>query len=315
MMNKIINKDANYEAFEARLKRHEFHWIDSDNSKLEGDFFYLPFKYGKPMTEEFLSYLVKSALYYSIPYNMRKDALEKSKANDFSEMQKIFKRVKNLFNNSATSGEFGEVILYLILQNFFDAPQIVCKMILKTASNMPVFGADALHVQFDEKNLILYHGESKMYNERNPKSAIEDSVESSKGFLLNEYVKDKKCEKKDFEIDLINTHFSLPDCSNEQKEMILNYFNPLKKESNYRKEIAVCLVGFNMKFYSKEYDESVVEEIFKEAYKNEIDKAVSYFKESIDNFKLEKYYFRFIVLPFESIKDFRKKFLEQLNES
>ena len=39
-MNKIINKDANYEAFEARLKRQEFRWIDSNNSKLGGNFFY-----------------------------------------------------------------------------------------------------------------------------------------------------------------------------------------------------------------------------------------------------------------------------------
>ena len=40
-MDKIINKDANHEAFEARLKRQEFCWIDFNNSKLGGDFFIL----------------------------------------------------------------------------------------------------------------------------------------------------------------------------------------------------------------------------------------------------------------------------------
>lgn len=60
-------------------------------------------------------------------------------------------------------GEPGELIAFVILEAFFQAPQIACKMYLKTNENMPVHGS--VHIKFDESkdSIEILWGESKLY--------------------------------------------------------------------------------------------------------------------------------------------------------
>lgn len=311
-MIKIPNDDTKKEAFEARLSRHEFHWCNKTN-QIHGDFFYIPFKDGRPTTDEFLTYLAHQAISYAVPFHQRKEAFNTSTPSDLTKIMLLKKKAKDLFMDLATSGEFGELILYLILRDFFDAPQMVCKMALKTNPNMPVFGADAIHVGFNGHTMILYHGESKMFSENTPTHAIKESINSSENFLKNKKLKNG-ARARDFEINLISSHFSVPNCSQEQKEMILNYLNPLRKEYNDSKDVAVCLIGFDLDFYKEQHPINDIEDIFKQKYKKDIDNATSVFESHVNTKSLSQYNFHFILLPFESIEAFRQKFLERLNE-
>ena len=176
---------------------------------------------------------------------------------------------------------------------------------------MPVHGSDGLHIKFDNDVMTLYHGESKMYANISPNAAITNAILSSKDFLLNTKTKNGS-NTKDFEIQLIDRHFSLPGCSEEQKEAIMAYFNPLKPQSNKSKDVSVCLVGFDMDFYKQAEKAPNIESLFLTEYQDKITAATKHFKTTVQNEKLENYNFHFLLLPFESLCDFRDKFLKAL---
>src|ERR1700722_716078 len=54
-----------------------------------------------------------------------------------------------------TSGEAGEMLLYLLLEAVLGAPQMVAKMELKTNPKMENHGSDGIHMKWDEKDQVL----------------------------------------------------------------------------------------------------------------------------------------------------------------
>ena len=60
-------------------------------------------------------------------------------------------------------GEFGELLLHLILRDFKGTIPLISKVYFKDSSGVPAHGFDAVHISPDEKNLWL--GESKFYND------------------------------------------------------------------------------------------------------------------------------------------------------
>lgn len=306
------NLDSNKVAFQARIKHCDFTW-KSGSDRLKGDFFYLPFRDGNITTENFLKFLITEIINYALPYKDRAKACQNMSPNNLSHVIALKEQAKSFFLCADNASEFGELILYIILRDFFDAPQIANKMVLKTSGNMPFHGSDGLHVKFDNDIMTLYHGESKMYSGTSPNAAIVKSILDSKDFLLNTKTKNGS-NTRDFEIRLIDRHFSLPGCSEEQKAAIMAYFNPLKPQSNKSKDVAVCLVGFDMDFYKQTANTKNIENLFLTEYKNKIAAAAEHFKSTVQNERLENYNFHFLLLPFESLADFRDKFLKVLDE-
>ena len=67
-------------------------------------------------------------------------------------------------------GEFGELILYYLLQEKLGKPQLISKLYFKDSYNSVVHGFDAVH--FDKISKELWIGESKFYKDKN--SALRD---------------------------------------------------------------------------------------------------------------------------------------------
>jgi hypothetical protein len=309
----VPNLDRGIDSFNARIKRHEFNWA-SGTERLKGDFFYLPFRDKRLTTDEFIKYIVGEAINYALPYSQRKEATAQTTPRDFTAVNNLKQQMKDLFTaNTGTSGEFGELIMYIILRDFLNAPQIVNKMALKTSGNMPVHGSDGVHIGFDGKTMIFYYGESKVYSQNTPTTAIEDALESSKKLLTNAPLPNG-AKAKDFEVDLISRHFSLPECDDEQKKAILAYLNPLATQYNDSKDVAVCFIGFDLAFYKKLDSSTDVEALFSSEYETRIKAAIKTFSDKVSEKKLHDFNFHFLLLPFKSITDFRKEFLEKLDE-
>lgn len=87
-------------------------------------------------------------------------------------------------------GEFGELILYYLLQEKLGKPQLISKLYFKDSYNSVVHGFDAVH--FDKNSKELWIGESKFYKDKN--SALRDLV----GDLY-----------KHFNIDFFNQEFAI----------------------------------------------------------------------------------------------------------
>ena len=87
-------------------------------------------------------------------------------------------------------GEFGELILYYLLQEKLGKPQLISKLYFKDSYNSVVHGFDAVH--FDKNSKELWIGESKFYINKN--SALRDLVDDL---------------YKHFNIDFFNQEFAI----------------------------------------------------------------------------------------------------------
>lgn len=87
-------------------------------------------------------------------------------------------------------GEFGELILYYLLQEKLGKPQLISKIYFKDSYNSVVHGFDAVH--FDKNSKELWIGESKFYKDKN--SALRDLVDDL---------------YKHFNIDFFNQEFAI----------------------------------------------------------------------------------------------------------
>ena len=66
-------------------------------------------------------------------------------------------------SSTAKRGEFGELLLHLILREFKRTIPLISKVYFKDSASVPAHGFDAVHISTDEK--ILWLGESKLYDD------------------------------------------------------------------------------------------------------------------------------------------------------
>ena len=111
-------------------------------------------------------------------------------------------------------GEFGELILHLILRDFIDTLPLISKIYFKDSDGVTVHGFDAVHIGPDlkkENQKSIYFGESKMYKDGQygVKALLEDvETHFRKDFLKREFAligKKKDAFRKLEEYEDLNT--------------------------------------------------------------------------------------------------------------
>ena len=171
ILNQLENAGV-YSGIEHRIKEIEVPMPDSNDINLRGRFFYLTFR-NKTITEkEFAKFAYDKIVRYCIPRKNLKEAREKYLQNyDERVLNDLHDQARNLFVKSleehgAHLGEPGELIAFIVLEAFFNAPQIACKMFLKTSEKMPIHGSDSVHIRMlDGDKLELIWGEAKLYSQ------------------------------------------------------------------------------------------------------------------------------------------------------
>jgi hypothetical protein len=178
-----------------------------------------------------------------------------------------FQKIKDLYDNDGTldddledkylrRGEFGELILHLLLRDFYKTIPLLSKIYFKDSFGHTVHGFDAVHIQEDTKTLWL--GESKLYQngKKGVKALITDIEEHFKSDYLNSefMIISKKIkhfdniEEKDHWLDIMSKSTKLIDQLNSINIPLLctyecNLFNVHNdEESNefledYKKEM------------------------------------------------------------------------------
>lgn len=108
-------------------------------------------------------------------------------------------------------GEFGELVLYHFLHEYFNADALISKIYFKDSIGLAPHGFDAVHVDVDSK--VLWLGESKLYRDANKAidALIEDLHEHfNRDFFHDEFtiitnrVHDSEIEVDGFIQDLID---------------------------------------------------------------------------------------------------------------
>lgn len=213
---------------------------------------------------------------------------------------RLFQEAKENFNLKDDSGEPGEVLLYFLLETVFKAPQLICKIALKTNKNDEVKGADGIHALWDDDQdkLVLFIGESKLHARFD--SAVSDALASIDKFHSEGQLKR--------DLLLTTTHYKYaPD---KAKEQITKLLDPKIATTNY-KLIHVCLVGYDWSKYSDltgdKRNELITE--FQTLYlKNVESHRLETLQGHLDKFPKPHLEFHFLFLPFISVEEFRKAF-------
>ena len=135
-----------------------------------------------------------------------------------------------------TRGEFGELILHLLLRDFFDSIPLVSKIYFKDSHNVPVHGFDGVHVTTTDRKLWL--GESKLYLDG--KKGVRDLADDLKKHVSADYLRrefallSRKLPESIPEIDhwrtLMDKHNTLENIySGIVMPMVCTYSSPLFK--------------------------------------------------------------------------------------
>jgi hypothetical protein len=82
-------------------------------------------------------------------------------------------------------GEFGELILHLLLRDFFDSVPLVSKIYFKDSHNVAAHGFDGVHVTTADRKLWL--GESKLYLDG--KKGVRDLADDLKKHVSADYLR------------------------------------------------------------------------------------------------------------------------------
>lgn len=148
--------------------------------------------------------------------------------------EELFKKAVRKISKHTAKGELGELLLFTILEVYFNAPKILSKISLKTSRRVPMFGADAVHAQFVDGALRLYLGESKLH--KTFSSASSKAVKSISSFI----------ENYRNEFDLIDSHIDFPDINTEARLELIDHLNPFSDDNEFDPEIlhAPCFIGF-----------------------------------------------------------------------
>lgn len=193
---------------------------------------YLPSKNGVCSHKELFDVIKKSIMtnfVFSCSEVEKKLSVKNTKAPE-----ELFKKAIRKISKHTAQGELGELILFTLLDVYFEAPKILSKISFKTNPRMPVFGADAVHAQYVDGELRLYLGESKLH--QSFKNAATKAVDSISNAL----------EKYSDEFDLIDSHIDFPDINSNAANQLIEYLNPFSDTTPDMNNIlhSPCFIGF-----------------------------------------------------------------------
>lgn len=137
---------------------------------------------------------------------------------EIEEARDYYLESDNVEDKYLKRGEFGELILYHLLHEYFNADALISKIYFKDSVNLAPHGFDAVHVDTDTR--VLWLGESKLYMDGNKAidALIKDLEEHfNRDFFHNEFtiimnrVHDSKIEVDEFMQNLIDPETKILD--------------------------------------------------------------------------------------------------------
>lgn len=279
-------------------------------------FVYPRFRQDKVLVDELCDKLINRITSFCMTRDDRRKAKAADAEFDYETgaTDALNARARTLFmeatNSSSRSGEGGELLLFILAEEYLKAPLLVSKMRLKTNTQMPVYGGDGIHAGWDSNAgaLVLYLGESKLHGKLN--SAVRDAMKSVSELASN------AGDRYHHELTLAQTYSDLGGMPVEMQAAMIRYLDPWNtEESTKRIDRYAILVGFDEAAYKKLGDtpRADVERKFKELYARTIRKTMEYAQEQLEakNISLDSVDLFFFPVP--SVDEFRETFLRKLN--
>ena len=257
----------------------------------------------KPMINELVSWLVAQAVDYCIPRSRIREAEAASiRMKSTQPIVELVAEANGLFTKLKTSGEGGEMLLYLLLEIALGLPQLLCKMPLKTDEEMHIHGTDGVHGQLlSDGTLALYWGESKLYKSVN--EAVDGCIEGLAPFLKSLGGKQAKRD-----IELLRDHLDLSDSN--LTDAIKAYFTAGATQRTQLQARGAALVGSSLADYSYPLEED--KKTATETARQLLEKWRTRTTLKIDENELSDFELEIFFVPFPDVQAFRDELRRQL---
>lgn len=251
------------------LMRHIYWFYEDLNIEPRKDHYGLSINYSdiKERRDEFLGELLNTILDWVYHENKQNKLFnERLKDTNFGNANNfLVNQAYSKFRPGHPQGQFGELLLFNLIQHYYKATPILRKQRIMTSIGHERFGADAIHYKNENDKNIFILGESKCYESKYQfKKAFKESIQSIV----------KTFNELDKELNLyVYEDFIEP----ELEELMKKYKQGNLKNIQYE---LVCLIVYN------ENDDILgdSEEIIKSNIKKVIqDKCASIDKNSFSN--------------------------------
>jgi hypothetical protein len=301
----LINSEDEYSS---RLEQIAIE-IDVENTQAKGYCYCIKLDGNdNPRWKDLVEFVADRIVDYAIP---KKEIDEAKTSGSTAKILALKRKANELFTDIKTTGEGGEMLLYILTQDILRIPQLISKMSLKTSGNVHYHGVDGIHVKFEEStnSLVLYWGESKMYKVL--EEGLKACFESLKGFLLDSFSYTSTQER---DLHLITTNLSANVNDPKLEDLLVRYFDKDDDLSNNLKYKGVCFIGFDSACYPTTPLTKKIEALKKE-FEVEATDWIKSTKSQIDKIAhLSKYEIHVFLIPFPSVQEFRDYFLELLDK-
>ncbi len=227
---------------------------------------------GQPAIELLATAMARAAMDFCIPRSRIEEALKHlQETGSTSHFSRLEQQARELLVDGDGTGEGGELLLFLLMEQVLQLPQLLAKMSLKTNNNVHVHGSDGVHAKLgDDGVLDLYWGESKLY--KSSSDAFTDCFNSIGPFLGA----DGDTRRR----DLLLVRENLNVQQDALAAHLLQYLDETNSKALQVRWNGVCLIGFD---YTEYPDVAKIAE----AQEIEIAKAVKRWQASIRD-RLEK---------------------------
>jgi hypothetical protein len=251
-------------------------------------------------------FMRNAAADYAIPRSQLAKAKERDRRFNSNEaVAALVDQARRSFTDLATTGEGGEMLLFLLAERFLRLPQILCKMDLKTDSRMHYHGADGVYAGISDAGLLkLYWGESKIY--ANAADAIRECLASLGPFLIEAEHEDSARER-----DLILLSDKADLSNPAMTDALKRYFDKSSVMSKRVQYCGVALIGFDAHFYPSD-DVRATADGIAESARAELIKWTTRIGERLGVEKLSNFSIEFLCLPLPSAEGFRTAFLKAM---
>ncbi len=182
----------------------------------------------------------------------------------------------------------------MLLETVLRVPQVLCKMPLKTSTQMHVHGADGVHaLAKPDGGLALYWGESKLF--ARAADAVRECLDSLAGFLLE----GPDARRRD--MLLLRDHASLEDPA--LTAALRAFFDEDDVRSTRVEYRGACLVGFDHDDYP---DVRCGDEVIQAQVQAAIEGWIDHIGRRVHASRLAAVHMEVFCVPFPSVAEFRE---------
>lgn len=251
-----------------------------------------------PRLQDFTDEVANWLLDYVIP---RTKLLAASSVTDHERRvkeQRLRREAIETFKKNGLTGEQGEMLLFVLAEAVLGLPQLLCKMDLKTDSEMHFHGLDGVHCGPGDTpdQLAVYWCESKVHKDLD--SALSQALDGLQPFLTSGGTggPDKRRE-----LALLDRYMDLGETSVQQQ--LLKCLDPHSTAFNSVSWRGICLIGFDHAYPKK--PKSIESNAFTEDVRQKFPEWAAKVAQRAKNRSLDAFEIHFFYVPLGFCEDFR----------